>query len=118
MAAGQMKIGLMLPLAEDEHGRAASWAELRARAEQAEVAGLDSIWVYDHLLHRFEGTPTVGFWEAWTALSALAAATSRVELGSSVLCAGFRNPALLAKMVTTLDEVSDGRLLLGLGEGW
>ena len=113
-----MKIGLMLPLAEDEHGQAASWAELRARAEQAEGAGLDSIWVYDHLLHRFPGRPTVGFWEAWTMLSALAAATRRVELGASVLCAGFRNPAVLAKMATTLDEVSGGRLILGLGAGW
>ena len=113
-----MKIGLMLPLAEDEHGQAASWADLRARAEQAEGAGLDSIWVYDHLLHRFPGRPTVGFWEAWTMLSALAAATRRVELGASVLCAGFRNPAVLAKMATTLDEVSGGRLILGLGAGW
>ena len=113
-----MKIGLLVPLAEDEHGRALPWTDLRARAEQAEAAGLDSIWVYDHLLHRFPGKPAVGFWEAWTALSALAAATSRVELGTSVLCAGFRNPAVLAKMATTLDEVSGGRLILGLGAGW
>lgn len=113
-----MKIGVMLPLAEDERGRAEGWAELRARAVQAEAAGLDSVWVYDHLLHRFEGKPLVGFWESWTMLSALAAATARVELGTTVLCAGFRNPALLAKMAVTLDEVSDGRLILGLGAGW
>ena len=113
-----MKIGLILPLAEDESGHAPPWAELRNRAAQAEAAGLDSIWVYDHLLHRFEGHPTVGFWEAWTMLTALAASTSRVELGTTVLCAGFRNPALLAKMAETLDEVSAGRLILGLGAGW
>lgn len=113
-----MKIGLMVPLAEDEWEHAESWASLRARAEEAEAAGLDSVWVYDHLLHRFEGKPVVGFQESWTVLSALAAATSRVELGTTVLCAGFRNPALLARMAVTLDAVSGGRLILGLGAGW
>jgi probable F420-dependent oxidoreductase len=111
-------IGLILPLAEDESGMAPAWTELRAAAVQAEELGFDSIWVYDHLLHRFEGHPTVGFWEAWTMLTAVAASTTRAKLGTTVLCAGFRNPALLAKMAETLDEVSGGRLILGLGAGW
>jgi probable F420-dependent oxidoreductase len=113
-----MKIGLVIPLAQDEHGNALTWDEIEARAIQAEGAGYDSVWVYDHLFHRFEGHATVGFHECWTTLSALAAVTERVELGTTVLCAGFRNPALLAKMATTLDTIASGRLILGIGAGW
>lgn len=114
-----MKVGVILPLAEDEkRGRPPGYAETRDHALQAEGAGFDSLWVYDHLLHRFAGKPTVGFWEAWTMLSALAGSTRRVELGTQVLCTAFRNPAVLAKMADTLEEVSGGRLILGLGAGW
>lgn len=120
-----MKIGIIQGFAEnDKLGRAPSYQEIRADALKAEAAGFDSIWVADHLLYRFPdednggALKTVGVWECWTFLSALAEATSRVELGMLVMAIPFREPSLLAKMAVTLDEVSGGRVILGLGAGW
>jgi probable F420-dependent oxidoreductase len=114
-----MKIGIIINHAEDPvTGITPSYNELREIAVTAETAGLDSIWFFDHLLFRSEDGKTEGIWECWTLLSALAEATSRVELGTVVLCTPFRNPALVAKMAHTLDEVSNGRLILGIGAGW
>jgi probable F420-dependent oxidoreductase len=87
-------------------------------ALQAEQAKFDSLWLYDHLLYRPEDMPTTGIWECWTILSALAEATKTIELGTLVLCNSFRNPAILAKMAHTIDEVSNGRFILGIGAGW
>jgi len=114
-----MKIGAVMPIGEGEiAGRTASYPELRAVARAAEAGGLDSIWVYDHLLFRFPGTPTTGIHEAWSILAALAADTERVALGTLVMAVPFRNPAVLAKMAATVDEISGGRLILGIGTGW
>lgn len=119
-----MKIGVVINHAENfesKAGAAPAYNEMRKMALAAEEGGADSIWVFDHLLFRFDEenpTETKGIWEAWTLLTALAEATNHVELGTLVLCNPFRNPALLAKMAHTLDEISGGRVILGAGAGW
>lgn len=112
-----MKVGLILPMSDDDGTGAPTWTAIRDLARQAEDGGADSVWVYDHLLLRLDGQPS-GSHEAWTLLAAVAASTTRVELGTIVLATSFRAPALLAKMATTLDAVSGGRVVLGLGCGW
>ena len=87
-------------------------------ARTAEGVGFDSLWLGDHLLYDLPGGVTRGPWEAWTALAALAAATERVELGPLVASTSFHAPAMLAKQAATVDAISGGRLIVGLGAGW
>jgi alkanesulfonate monooxygenase SsuD/methylene tetrahydromethanopterin reductase-like flavin-dependent oxidoreductase (luciferase family) len=109
-----MKVGVQLPEVE----RAVRWPELRSLALAAEETGFDSIWVGDHLLYRGDGRPERGPWDCWSVLAALAAVTSRVELGPLVACTAFRRPGLLARAAAAVDELSGARLRVALGSGW
>lgn len=108
------RIGIQLPEVE----RRVDWPELFAMARAAEDVGFDSLWLGDHLLYDLPGGVVRGPWEVWTSLAALAAVTTRVELGPLVASTAFHAPAMLAKQAATVDAISGGRLILGLGAGW
>ena len=93
-----------------------SWDETRSAAVELERLGFDSVWLNDHL-YGIPG-PQLPILEAWTTLAAVGAVTSRVQPGTLVSPVGFRNPALLAKMAATLDNITGGRVIVGLGCGW
>lgn len=94
------------------------WPEVAAIARAAEQAGFDSLWVGDHLLYRGDGRPERGPWDAWVILAGLATVTERVTIGPLVACTAFHSPGLLARTAAAVDELSGGRLVLGLGAGW
>jgi len=106
----QIKFGLFFPQV------AVDFRTVKARAQLADRVGFHSIWFVDHMWSR--GLPDLDHLEAWTLMSATAAVTERIGVATLVLCNSYRNPALLAKMVSSLDNVSGGRFLLGLGAGW
>ena len=109
-----LRVGIQLPEVERE----VRWPEYRLMAQRAEAVGFDTLWLGDHLLYRLADGSTRGPWEVWTMLSALAECTSRIRLGPLVASTAFHAPAMLAKLAATVDEISGGRLILGLGAGW
>ncbi len=116
-----MQVGLMVPQGWkgefDGWPADRAWARSLELAEQAEALGVESLWVFDHLHTVPDPTDEITF-ESFSMLAALAMATSRVRLGHMVVCTGFRNPALTAKLTSTLDVISGGRFELGIGAGW
>jgi probable F420-dependent oxidoreductase len=114
MPAPPPRIGIQLPEVE----RDVRWPELRAIALAVEECGFDSVWLGDHLLYRGDGGTERGPWDVWTQLAAVAAVTSRVRLGPLVAATAFHAPGLLARVAASVDEISGGRLVLGIGSGW
>jgi alkanesulfonate monooxygenase SsuD/methylene tetrahydromethanopterin reductase-like flavin-dependent oxidoreductase (luciferase family) len=108
-----MKIGVQLPEVEWE----VPFPELIIMARTAESVGFDSVWLGDHLLYDLD-VDARGPWEVWTSLAAIAASTSTIQIGPLVASTSFHAPAMLAKQATTVDAISEGRLILGLGAGW
>jgi F420-dependent oxidoreductase-like protein len=116
-----MKVGLIVPQGwTGEYAGVAphlAWQRTVESAQRADRAGLDSVWLFDHFTTTPDPTDELTF-ESYTSLTALAALTERVRLGHIVSVAAFRNPALQAKMISTMDVISGGRMELGIGAGW
>src|SRR5579884_2372137 len=114
----RMGLGLIMPISERSAfgGTAAPrFADMREIARIAEAIGFDAVWIPDHFIVAQPDGDVRGVWEGWTTIAGLAAATSRITLGIFVSCVPFRNPALTAKMAESLDEISGGRFIFGLG---
>lgn len=115
-----MSLGLMLPIGEESHfGPTPRFSDMVEMAQAARESGFEAIWFADHFLFEDADDGSIrGVWEVFSMMGAVAAAVPDVQIGSLVACTGFRNPALIAKTAETIDEISDGRFILGLGAGW
>ena len=108
---------MSLPQTADRGAEGGSWSEIARLARLAEDGGAESLWVADHFFYRDEQVE-IGIHEAFTLLTAVAAITTKVQMGPLVACTSFRSAGMLAKIASTLDSVADGRFILGLGCGW
>ena len=124
----RMSFGVILPLGEESaFGGTPHFADILEMTRTAEAVGFEIVWIIDHFIFRPEeggqfsglsGEEDRGIWECFTTMAGLASATERIQIGSLVACTGFRNPGLVAKMTETIDDISGGRVILGLGAGW
>jgi alkanesulfonate monooxygenase SsuD/methylene tetrahydromethanopterin reductase-like flavin-dependent oxidoreductase (luciferase family) len=115
----EMGIGFIMPISDlGAFGPTPRFRDMLEMTLVAEEIGYDAVWIPNHFIVRDEGVPLRGVWEGWTTLAGLAARTSRITIGVFVTCVGWRNPGIVAKMAENLDEISDGRFVLGLGAGW
>ncbi|MGH2614050.1 MAG: LLM class flavin-dependent oxidoreductase [Thermomicrobiales bacterium] len=128
-SARPMSIGVILPIAESSAfgDETPQFADVLEMTRVANDVGFDAVWIIDHFVFRNQPddqfampeTPDErGVWECFTVMAGLASATERIQIGSLVACTGFRNPGLMAKMTETIDDISGGRTILGLGAGW
>jgi alkanesulfonate monooxygenase SsuD/methylene tetrahydromethanopterin reductase-like flavin-dependent oxidoreductase (luciferase family) len=114
-----MGIGFMMPISDlSAYGGTPRFRDMVELTRVGEELGYDAAWIPDHFVVRNPDTPIRGVWEGWTTLAGIAAATSTITLGVFVTCVGWRNPGIVAKMAENLDEISNGRFILGLGAGW
>jgi probable F420-dependent oxidoreductase len=115
-----LELGVMVPISEGAaFGGTPRFADMLAIARAAEEVGFGAVWFADHFVFRFEeDTEPRGVWDCWTTMAGIAAATERIRIGALVACTGFRNPGVIAKMAESIDDISGGRFLLGLGAGW
>lgn len=119
-SARPMSLGLMIPIGEKSHfGETPRFTDMVEMARTAREVGFEAIWFADHFsFESAEGEDIRGVWECWTMMAAIAAEVPDVQIGSLVACTGFRNPGVIAKMTESIDEISGGRFILGLGAGW
>jgi alkanesulfonate monooxygenase SsuD/methylene tetrahydromethanopterin reductase-like flavin-dependent oxidoreductase (luciferase family) len=115
----EMGIGFIMPISDlGAFGPTPRFKDMLEMTLVAEEIGYDAVWLPDHFIVQDPPKPLRGVWEGWTTLAGLAARTSKITIGVFVTCVGWRNPGLVAKMAENLDEISDGRFVLGLGAGW
>ena len=116
-----MQLGLMVPISETAaFGGTPSFADMVEMSRVAREVGFDAVWFADHFAFgaRDDDEGLRGVWECWTVMAGVAARTEEIQIGALVACTGFRNPGLIAKMAESIDEISGGRFILGLGAGW